>query len=125
MLRSADFERVRKEGARWRGRFCILNAARAFSIPSVGGEGRIGYITAKRVGGAVQRNRARRLMREAIRALAAADELPPGWDLVLIAQNAIVADDAGMAQVKDEIRWLLKKVNQANPAEPAKPATNR
>ncbi len=64
-------------------------------------------------------------MREAIRALAAADELPPGWDLVLIAQNAIVADDAGMAQVKDEIRWLLKKVNQANPAEPAKPATNR
>ena len=112
--RSVDFERVRREGARWRGRFCILNAARAFSIPPFG-EACIGYITAKRVGGAVQRNRARRLMREAIRALAADDELPPGWDLVLVAQSAIVTDDAGMAQVKEEIRWLLKKVNQANP----------
>ena len=109
MLRTADFERIRKEGARWRGRLCALNAARAFLYSPT----RVGYVTSKKVGGAVQRNRARRLMREAVRALAAAGELPEGWDLVVIAHTAMVTESAGMAQVKEEIRWLLRKVTQS------------
>ena len=70
--KTAEFERVRKEGARWRGRLCVLNAARALSFSTAELPGsRIGLITSKAVGGAVQRNRARRLMCEAVRALAA------------------------------------------------------
>lgn len=90
-----------------------MNAARAF----LHSPARVGYVTSKKVGGAVQRNRARRVMREAVRALAAAGELPAGWDLVLIAHSAIVAKGVGMWQVKEEIRWLLNKAtqNRSNP----------
>jgi ribonuclease P protein component len=108
LLQTADFERIRKEGARWRGRLCALNAARAF----LHSPARVGYVTSKKVGGAVQRNRARRLMREAVRELRTAAELPAGWDLVLIAHTAMTVDRVGMAAVKEEIRWLLKRMTQ-------------
>jgi ribonuclease P protein component len=128
LSRSADFERIRLEGARWRGRFCALNAARAFFVPNSPADStgalpetgdsarsntaitRIGYITSKRIGNAVQRNRARRVMRAAVHALAKTGDLPAGWDCVLIAQPAITLDAASMRQVKDELRWLLSKV---------------
>jgi ribonuclease P protein component len=109
---SAEFERVRTEGARWRGRYCTLNAARALSRISDGSNAaltRVGYITSKRLGGAVERNRARRLMREAVRTLLQAAEVPAGWDLVLIAQTAIVGGHPRMQDVREEIRWLINK----------------
>ena len=108
MLQTADFERIRREGARWRGRLCALNAARAFLHSPT----RVGYVTSKKVGGAVQRNRARRMMREAVRELRAAKELPVGWDVVLIAHTAMTVDRVGMAAVKEEIRWLLNRMTQ-------------
>lgn len=119
MHKSAEFERVRKEGARWRGKLCALNAARALSFSTAEPSGasvsgtRIGLITSKTVGGAVQRNRARRLMREAMRALAAAEELPAGWDLVLIAQKALGDKGVRMQHVREEILWLLTKASIA------------
>lgn len=119
MHKSAEFERVRKEGARWRGKLCALNAARALSFSTAEPSGasvsgtRIGLITSKMVGGAVQRNRARRLMREAMRALAAAEELPAGWDLVLIAQKALGDKGVRMQHVREEILWLLTKASIA------------
>jgi ribonuclease P protein component len=134
LSRSADFERIRVEGARWRGKYCALNAARAFFIsqpplPSSAGNmtapagsniaiSRIGYITSKRIGNAVQRNRARRVMRAAVQALDAGGEVPDGWDCVLIAQPVITTEGAGMRQVRDELRWLFSKLT----AQRAKPA---
>jgi ribonuclease P protein component len=122
--KTAEFERVRKEGARWRGRLCALNAARALSFSTTEASEarmsgsrdsgtRIGLITSKAVGGAVQRNRARRLMREAVRALAAAEVLPAGWDLVLIAQKALGDKGVRMQHVREEILWLLTKASIA------------
>jgi ribonuclease P protein component len=119
MHKSAEFERVRKEGARWRGKLCALNAARALSFSTAEPSGarvsgtRIGLITSKTVGGAVQRNRARRLMREAMRALAVAEELPAGWDLVLIAQKALGDKGVRMQHVREELLWLLTKASIA------------
>jgi ribonuclease P protein component len=126
-LRSpADFERVRKEGARWRGRYCTLNAARALSyfsktaVDASDGSNapitRIGYITSRRIGNAVARNRARRLMRESVRLLA--DAIPPGWDMVLIAQNAISTGHLRMQDVRDEVLWLINKAQTPVSARP-------
>ena len=69
----------------------MLNAA-----PN-GQEGnRFGFVTGKKVGGAVERNRARRLIREAVRL-----KLPllkPGYDLVWVARPSINEADFGAVQ---------------------------
>lgn len=107
LRRSEDFERVRAKGRRWRGRFIALNAAPAES--NAANETRIGYIASKSLGNAVQRNRARRLMREAARSLQ--EIIPISWDVVLIAQPAIMVEHAQMQQVREELLWLMNKAN--------------
>lgn len=65
----------------------LVLQARRRSTP--GGEtlqARIGYTASRRVGGAVQRNRARRRLREAVRT-ALAPRAKPGHDYVLIARQ--------------------------------------
>ena len=74
---------------------------------------RVGLITSKRIGSAVQRNRARRLMREAMRSLRMAIE--PYWDIVVIAQPAISTPGTRMQDVRDELLWLLKKAQLMKP----------
>jgi ribonuclease P protein component len=49
-----------------------------------GREGRVAFVAGKRLGGAVVRNRCKRVMREAVRA---AGGPWPGWDVVLIASR--------------------------------------
>lgn len=60
---SSEFARVRAEGTSVSGKFVIVNALRH---PD-GGLWRSGVITSRKVGGAVQRNLARRRLREIIR----------------------------------------------------------
>ncbi|MBO9344859.1 MAG: ribonuclease P protein component [Chloroflexi bacterium] len=104
LRRATDFDRVRREGTRWRGRYCTLSVARA---PQADTPTRAGYVVSRAVGKAVKRNRARRLLREAMRRLA--DRLLPGWDIVLIAQPPIADPKTRMAHVYDELIWLLDK----------------
>ncbi|MBI4728212.1 MAG: ribonuclease P protein component [Acidobacteria bacterium] len=60
---------------------CFLKAARA------GGEARVGITASRKVGGAVARNRAKRLLREAARR--ALVRMPAGSEAVLVATQAI------------------------------------
>jgi ribonuclease P protein component len=64
---------------------------------------RIGLSTGRRLGGAVVRNRVRRRLREALRAMA--PSFQPGWDVLIIARPAVV--DASHAEITEAVRRLL------------------
>jgi ribonuclease P protein component len=63
LTRSADFERVKKEGRAERGRMLILSVLPAQDRHHL----RAGFVTSKRIGSAVVRNRVRRKLREIVR----------------------------------------------------------
>jgi ribonuclease P protein component len=96
----SDFECVRREGKSWAHRLLVL-IARPNQLPVT----RVGVAAGKKVGSAVVRNRAKRLMREAVRVHAA--RLSPGYDLLLIARAAIVP--VKMQEVADALKLLLQQ----------------
>lgn len=93
---SGDFAEVRAGGRLVQGRWLRMTALRRSDETPV----RIGVVTSKRVGGAVQRNLVRRRLREIFRACRA--QLSDGLWLVVSAKNG--AAEAGFAELREE--WL-------------------
>ena len=82
-----DFARTRSHGRRAVSGCLVAN----WLVLSAGSASRLGVITGRKLGGAVVRVRARRLMREAFRLHQR--ELAQPIDLVLIARASIVGKD--------------------------------
>ncbi|HEX2371433.1 MAG TPA: ribonuclease P protein component [Solirubrobacterales bacterium] len=86
LSRSGDFERAYREGESHSNRFVIL-----YSFPRPPDEdtegARLGVSVGRNVGGAVERNRVKRALREAFRPLA--DRVPDRYDYVLVARPDI------------------------------------
>lgn len=78
----AAFARLRHEGRATHHTLLILSFA-----PNGRSHNRYGFVTSKQVGGAVQRNRVRRWLRESVRALH--PTIRPGYDIVIIAKRRI------------------------------------
>jgi ribonuclease P protein component len=92
----AEFERVKENGRAQRGALLILSA-----LPvEAAGDFRAGFITSRRVGSAVVRNRVRRRLREIVRKHQK-EIVAPVW-LVTIARTG--AATATYRQMEDE--WL-------------------
>jgi ribonuclease P protein component len=86
LRRGADFQRVWDEGKSFSHPRVILRV-RANGTESC----RFGFVAGKKIGKANARNRAKRLMREAVR-----QRLPmivPGWDLILIARSGAAGSE--------------------------------
>jgi ribonuclease P protein component len=100
-LRSRErFQEVRRKGKSAKHRLAILVYLRN-DLPY----SRFGFTASRRVGNAVQRNRARRLLRESIRLQL--ETIEAGWDVVLIARPAIVGKS--FQQVDEACKQLLKR----------------
>ena len=106
LSRSADFERVYRKGRSQGNRHLVV-----YAFPRGGGDGpRLGVSVSRKVGGAVQRNKVKRLLREAFRARA--DALPPDHDFVVVARPEArdLADREGLAGVERALDELLESV---------------
>jgi ribonuclease P protein component len=91
----SDFLRVQSSGARvTTDHFVLLVAAG----PDPSGPARLGLVVTRKIGGAVARNRIKRVCREAFRTWP--DLLPPGTDLVVIARAP--AKDVSLQLVRSE-----------------------
>lgn len=103
LSRSADFDRVFRDGRSHANRYLVV-----YSFPTSDGDGpRMGVSVGRKVGGAVVRNRVKRVLREAF--WACADDLPEGHDFVVVARPAIagLAEEHGEAGVEKELRAVL------------------
>ena len=108
LSRSADFDRVYREGRSHASRHLVVYA---FPRSSSGGEDepRLGVSVGRKVGGAVERNRMKRLLREAFWSLG--ETLPDGHDFVVVARPDVgdLARADGEQGVERALRELLEK----------------
>jgi ribonuclease P protein component len=80
LRRHGDFQRVKSQGRSQAGRSVVLNVLQTGTADPW----RCAFITSAKIGGAVQRNRVRRRLREIVRSVGA--EIPPGVWFVTIAR---------------------------------------
>jgi ribonuclease P protein component len=100
LLRRPQFSRVFDTGLRIQGRFLTV-----LLTPNETGQPRLGIVASRKLGNAVKRNRAKRLIREAFRRTE-----PPtgrGVDLVVIPRREIF--DAAYSNLESDFRNALRR----------------
>jgi len=115
LSRSADFDRVFRHGRSHAGRDLVLYV---FPRGEEDGAPRLGLSVSRKVGGAVERNRVKRVLREAFARESA--RLPAGTDAVVIARAGAkdLAARDGLAGVRAALAELIDGVPGAAPRSP-------
>jgi ribonuclease P protein component len=122
LSRSAEFERVYRQGRSKANRFLVLyafpredDAAPTGDTPAGSAEPvgpRLGLSVSRRVGGAVDRTRVKRVLREAF--WAEAERLPPGADYVVVARPDAreLAEREGMPGIRGALAELVDQLSR-------------
>ncbi|MGA2926699.1 MAG: ribonuclease P protein component [Solirubrobacteraceae bacterium] len=109
LTRSADFDRVFRHGRSHAGReFVLYVFPRAEDAPA-----RLGLSVSRKVGGAVQRNHIKRLLREAF--VLEGERLPAGTDAVVVARHeaGVLAEREGLNGVRRALSELVARAGGA------------
>jgi ribonuclease P protein component len=96
--RRVEFKEVYDRGTRVHGRFTTL-----FILPNSLPFGRLGIAATRKLGGAVVRNRAKRLIREVFRH----NKIAPGYDVVVVPKREML--DATLTAIEAEYRQSLER----------------
>jgi ribonuclease P protein component len=114
LSRSGEFERVYREGRSHASRHLVV-----YAFPRADDESdpRLGISVGRKLGGAVERNRIKRLLREAF--WAGAGELTPGHDFVIVARPAAgeLAREGGEPAIEQALRTVLSEAGLAGGRE--------
>jgi ribonuclease P protein component len=105
LTRSTDFKRVRRIGRSYAHPLVVLLVA-LNDLNQV----RVGVVAGKTVGGAVERNRAKRRLRACIDPCI--PHLTAGRDLIFLARKPM--DQAGFAEICAAVQLVLKKAGLLN-----------
>jgi ribonuclease P protein component len=100
--RRADFQQVYQRGTKVHGRYCTL-----FVLPNQLPVGRLGIAATKKLGGAVERNRAKRLIREVFRR----NKIAIGLDLVVVPKRELL--DASLTAIEADYRNNVRRAGAA------------
>ena len=92
--------RVRRLGKSYAHPLLVLVA-----LPNELGSSRFAVSAGRSVGNAVQRNRAKRLIRESVRPLIS--RIKPGWDILFLARSSLAA--AEFLQAQEAVIQLLQR----------------
>ena len=96
--RHVDYQRVYDRGAKVHGRYLTL-----FALSNELPVGRLGIAATRKLGGAVDRNKAKRLIREVFRR----NKLAPGFDVVVVPKRGML--DASLTALEIEFRHTLDR----------------
>ena len=101
--RRPEFLNVQRSGTRVRGRFLTFFALKNHTLVA-----RLGVIATRKLGKAVCRNRAKRLVRELFRL----NKRPNGFDLVVMPRHGFT--DAAFVDIEKDYRTLLSRLKEPN-----------
>lgn len=102
LRRSDDVDRVWQQGRSWRHPLAVL-----LVNPNAKDVSRFAFVASRRVGKAVDRNRAKRLLREAVRPHLS--EIKSGWDCLFVARKT--TPEASLATVESAVSQLLARAD--------------
>jgi ribonuclease P protein component len=96
--RRAEYQHVYAYGTKVHGRYLTL-----FVVANEGSAGRLGVAATKKLGGSVERNRAKRLIREVFRH----NKSAPGFDVVVVPKREFLT--ANQSALETEFRTSLNR----------------
>jgi len=105
--RRAEFQQVYERGTRVHSRFCTL-----FVLPSGRESGRLGIAATRKLGGAVVRNRAKRLIREVFRR----NKITGGFDVVVVPKRELL--DASLTVLEADYRTTFERASRRRHPRP-------
>lgn len=115
LSRSGEFDRVYREGRSHASRHLVVYAFPRSDADSP----RLGVSVGRKLGGAVERNRVKRLLREAF--WARAEALPDGLDFVIVARPAAgeLAREGGGTAIEQALGTVLEDAGLTSGGEQA------